>query len=185
MQDLSSGSVNESGGAVASQGNEAATGEAIAETGQRLWYQLIALAAVAVLSFSLLISHLVAAQNNVRALQTERGRAEAELGVAKGQLEAMASELAAAKAKRAEQIIATDKEVKRSESELAALKTQRAVLAAQIDELGKRQQEADHRLALSTQRRSEVESQLATLREELANKRHRPRKPASNSGNTP
>ena len=96
-----------------------------------------------------------------------------------------AGELATAKLNRAEQIIATDKDSRRIEGEVAALKTQRAALAAQIDELVRHQQEAERRLATATQRRTEVEGQLAALRAELAtaqagkrNKPHRTPKPA-------
>ena len=153
---------------------------------------MMALAVIGAFSFSVLVVQLLGAQESARAVQIERDRAVSELGGAKGQLESLARELAAAKASRAEQIIATDKDARRIEGEVATLKTQRAALAAQVDELAKRQQEAERRLATVTQRRDEVESQLAALRAELATAqagshktRHKTRKPASTSEDAP
>jgi len=192
LQDFSSSSAGRTDDFVENRGGEDSEGEAAAETGRRLWYQLIALAVIGTFSFSVLISQLVSTQTEARAVQAERDRAVVELGIAKQQLAATASELATAKANRAEQIIATDKDVRRIEGEVSALKTQRATLTAQVDDLVRRQQDAENRLATATQRRSEVESQLTALRSDLATvrteskrKRHKTPQPPSDSTNTP
>ncbi len=192
MQDFSSSSAGRADDFVENRGGEDSAGEAAAETGRRLWYQLIALAVIGTFSFSVLISQLVSIQNEARAVQAERDRAVVELGIAKQQLAATASELATAKANRAEQIIATDKDGRRIEGEVSALKNQRATLTAQVDELVRRQQDAESRLATATQRRSELESQLTALRGDLATtrieskrQRHKTPKPPSAPTNTP
>ncbi len=130
MQDFSSSSAGGPDGAVAPPVDSAA--EAIAEAGRHLWYRLIALALVGTFSLSILVVQLVGAQDGVRTVQVERDRAVTELGVAKGRLDALAGELATAKANRAEQIIATDKDSRRIEGEVAALKAQLAALRAEL-----------------------------------------------------
>ena len=181
MQDFSSSSA----------GHPSGVG-AVAETGRRLWYQLLALGLIGAFSFSVLVSQLVGARDGMRAVQAERDQAVSELGTAKRQLQALGGELAAAKAFQADQINATDKDARRLEAEVSALKAQRAGLTGQVDQLVRQQQEAEHRLATVTQRRDEVETQLAALREALANaraeskpKRHKARKPAPTAEETP
>ncbi len=175
MQDFSANSASDPDSAVPGPGREpdeggtiaaataaaaAAAAVVVAETGRRLWYQLVSLAAIGVFSFTVLVSQLVGAESTARKVLGERDQAVLAQEVAKRQIGALTDELTAAKAVRAEQIIATDKDVRRIDGEVAALKAQRTSLTNQIDELGRRKTEAEGQLAAARAELAAVQTQV-------------------------
>ena len=140
----------------------------IIESGRRLWGGLVVLAVIGILSFVVVLGQVLAVQGEGLKASIERDQLVSERDGAKRQLEALGTDLAAAKVRQVEQTAVTDKDSARLQNEVAALKTQRAMLLTQIEDLGGRQQEAERRATDAVRHRTEVETELAAARADLA-----------------